>query len=235
MGSNPSLSAILFSSLWFSSIGFCCIRQVECVTVWRRSVSVGGMRTVWEAGGVSAAPHTPCVRHGAGARLGRRLGRTRRQARAGGNRAAEIRGLFPLFCGKSPSHFRSPSPVPSQYEFAWACLTAAVFHGSAVRGETRHPVPLSLPRTPLFPDRSAELASGISTAPRPSHGNKRSLHFRSNPAFSRAQARLAFPLQPSLLTGTSTVGISPATRLSRGHKRCLYFHCPPAFSRAQAR
>ncbi len=27
-----------------------------------------------------------------------------------GMRAAEIRGVFPLFCGKTPSHFRSPSP-----------------------------------------------------------------------------------------------------------------------------
>ena len=38
-----------------------------------------------------------------------------------GMRAAEIRGVFPLFCGKTPSHFRSPSPVPSQCGFAREC------------------------------------------------------------------------------------------------------------------
>ena len=171
-----------------------------------------------EAGGVSAAPRTPCVRHGAGARLGRRLGRARRRVRAGGSRAAEIRRFFPLFCGKNPSHFRSPSPVSSQYEFARACLTAEVFHGSAVRGETRHQVPLSLPRSPLFPEWSAELTSGISTASWLSHGHKRGQ---------------VFPCTPCLLTDASTVRYFPAILLSHGNKRGLYFPRNPAFSRAQ--
>ena len=130
-------------------------------------------------------------------------------------------------------------------------MTAAVFHGSAVRGETRHSVPLSLPRPPLFPDRFAELATGTSTAPRPSHRLKRGLYFPHIPVFSRAQARPAFPPQPGFLAGTSAVSISsrnpafsraqarsvfpPSTRLSHGHKRGLYSPRNPAFSREQAR
>ena len=128
-------------------------------------------------------------------------------------------GFFPLFCGKNPSHFRSPSPVPSQYEFARACLTAEVFHGSAVRGETRHQVPLSLPRSPLFPEWSAELTSGISTASWLSHGHKRGLYFPRNPAFSRAQVQSGISLHPCFLTGTSAACIFPATLPSHGHKR----------------
>ena len=110
----------------------------------------------WKAGGVSAAPRTPCVRQGAGAgfrsavRPGSRsgAGRWEREPR-------KSERLFPLFCGKTPSHFRSPSPVPSRCELARACSTAGAFDGSAVRGETRHEVPLSLPRAPLFPARGS--------------------------------------------------------------------------------
>ena len=109
--------------------------------------------------------------------------------------------------------------MPSRYRPARECLTAGAFEGRAVRGETRHQVPLSLPRPPLFPDRFAELATGTSTAPRPSHRLKRGLYFPHIPVFSRAQARPVFPPQPGFLAGTSAVSISTATRLSHGNKR----------------
>ena len=131
-GSNPSLSAILFSSLWFSSIGFCCIRQVECVTVWEAG------RICWRnAYGMRGGAYllAECVRYGRRGACpppptppasgmvpvpGWVVGWAELDGRRGpvGIEPRKYDGLFPLFCGKSPSHFRSPSPVPSQYEFA---------------------------------------------------------------------------------------------------------------------
>ena len=125
--------------------------------------------------------------------------------------------------------------MPSQYDFARACLTAEVFHGSAVRGETRHQVPLSLPRTPLFPDRSAELASGISTASWLSHGHKCGQVFPCTPAFSRAQARSGISPQSCFSRAQAWLIFSPCPCLLTGTSAACIFPCTPAFSRAQAR
>ena len=115
-----------------------------------------------------------------------------------GMRAAEIRGVFPLFCGKTPSHFRSPSPVPSQCGFARECRTPEYVEAPTVRGETRHCVPLSLPRTPLLPAfccaadcRQALYCLSISDGLWKQRRQHRERNSRNGTAFSRAQARSA--------------------------------------------
>ncbi len=115
-----------------------------------------------------------------------------------GMRAAEIRGVFPLFCGKTPSHFRSPSPVPSQCGFARECRTPEYVEAPTVRGETRHCVPLSLPRTPLLPAfccaadcRQVLYCLSISDGLWEQRRQRRERNSRNSTAFSRAQARSA--------------------------------------------
>ena len=115
-----------------------------------------------------------------------------------GMRAAEIRGVFPLFCGKTPSHFRFPSPVPSQCGFARECRTPEYVEAPTVRGETRHCVPLSLPRTPLLPAfccaadcRQVLYCLSISDGLWEQRGQRRERNSRNGTAFSRAQARSA--------------------------------------------
>ena len=123
-------------------------RAVAEADWWEKAQSAGR----WEAGGVSAAPRTPCVRQGAGAgfrsavRPGSRsgAGRWEREPR-------KSERLFPLFCGKTPSHFRSPSPGA---ELVPAC--AGVFDcrgGCGAGGTGRDASPcaaFSPPRPSLF-------------------------------------------------------------------------------------
>ena len=123
-------------------------RAVAEADRWEKAQSAGR----WEAGGVSAAPRTPCVRQGAGAgfrsavRPGSRsgAGRWEREPR-------KSERLFPLFCGKTPSHFRSPSPGA---ELVPAC--AGVFDcrgGCGAGGTGRDASPcaaFSPPRPSLF-------------------------------------------------------------------------------------
>ena len=179
-GSNPSLSAILFP-LKFSQ------------SKWIFSIPLVG-----NGGRIRRPPHPL------------RPARCRCQVRIGGlawlsgkrgpvgMRAAEIRGVFPLFCGKTPSHFRSPSPVPSQCGFARECRTPEYVEAPTVRGETRHCVPLSLPRTPLLPAfccaadcRQALYCLSISDGLWKQRRQHRERNSRNGTAFSRAQARSA--------------------------------------------
>ena len=64
----------------------------------------------WEAGGVSAAPRTPCVRQGAGAAYGAEPD-VAAVGRREGKEPQKRERLFPLFCGKTHSRFCSTSPL----------------------------------------------------------------------------------------------------------------------------
>ena len=128
----------------------------------------------------------------------RRFGLAQRQARAGGNESrGNTRGL-PAFLRKDPSYFRSPSPVPSQCGFARECRTPEYVEAPTVRGETRHCVPLSLPRTPLLPAfccaadcRQVLYCLSISDGLWKQRRQRRERNSRNGTAFSRAQARSA--------------------------------------------
>ena len=168
-GSNPSLSAILF----FLPLKFFAI-EMDFFHV---------VPLVGNGGRVRRPPYplrpARCrcrVRVGGLAGLSSACGPV-------GMRAAEIRGVFPLFCGKTPSHFRSPSPGAEPVRIRAGMLHPGVCRSSNGTGRDA---------TLCAADcRQVLYCLSISDGLWEQRGQRRERNSRNGTAFSRAQARSA--------------------------------------------
>ena len=159
-----------------------------------RRVRPGGSR-----GACPPPPEPPASGRVPVPETGRLSGRTRRRVRARGSESRGNTNGSSRFFAERPLRISAPlRRVPSQCGFARDCRTPEYVEAPTVRGETRHCVPLSLPRTPLLPAfccaadcRQVLYCLSISDGLWEQRRQRRERNSRNGTAFSRAQARSA--------------------------------------------